>query len=155
MIMSFSAIFSVSNKAYAFTDKVDGHCKPKYNFLFWFPPWYKYLEVGTKNCPVNTGSTTVVTDPCGIKGPADASGGLDWGQALPRIGLAIVEILLRIAGMVAVGFVIFGGFKYMTSQGEPENLKKAQSAIINALVGLAIAMLSTLIVGVIGSQLWG
>ena len=66
----------------------------------------------------------------------------------------MVEILLRIAGLVAVVYVVMGGFKYMTSQGEPENLKQAQGTIINALIGLVIAMLATAVVNVIGVLLW-
>lgn len=116
-------------------------CEQSSSFFF-FPVWYKYLEIGE-----------YAGDPCAIKGPA-TDGQLDWNLAIPRIGLVVVEILLRIAGLVAVVFVVMGGFKYMTSQGEPENLKQAQGTIINALVGLVIAMLATAAVNVIGALLW-
>ena len=56
--------------------------------------------------------------------------------------------------MVAMGYTIFGGFKYMTSQGEPDATKKAQGTVTNALIGLAIAMLATAIVGFVGGKLW-
>jgi hypothetical protein len=121
---------------------VDPACDKSSAFLS-FPVWYKYLDVGIKD-----------GDPCAIKGPATVDGNLDWEKAIPRVGLAVVEILLRVAGLVAVGFTIYGGFKYTTSQGEPENLKQAQSTIINALVGLVIAMLATAIVNFLGNTLW-
>lgn len=108
-----------------------------------FPTWYEYLEVGNKG-----------DDPCAIIGPTEANGEFSFPKALPRIALAIVEIMLRVAGMVAVVFTIVGGFKYMTSQGEPDATKKAQGTVVNALIGLAIAMLATAIVGFVGSKLW-
>lgn len=107
------------------------------------PTWYEYLEMGTKG-----------GDKCAITGPTDSNGDFSFQAALPRIALAIVEILLRVAGMVAIGYVIFGGFKFMTSQGEPDATKQAQGTVTNALIGLAIAILATTIVGFVGSKLW-
>lgn len=112
-----------------------------------FPTWYEYLEVGPYN-----------GDPCAITGPSDinpdGTKSFSFEKAIPRILLAIVDILLRVAGMVAVGYVIFGGFKYMTSQGDPDALKKAQGTVVGALIGLAIAIVSVTIVTFVGSKLW-
>jgi hypothetical protein len=58
------------------------------------------------------------------------------------VGLAIFEDLLRISGLAAVGFVIYGGIRYTTSQGSPEQTGAALSTIIHALVGLAIAIIA-------------
>lgn len=107
-------------------------------------PWYKYLDVGDKD-----------GDPCAIKGPANPhDGGLAWDAAVPRILLAVVEILLRIAGLVAVVFTIYGGFQYIISQGEPDATKKAKGTIVGASVGVVIAIFATVIVGFIGRILW-
>jgi hypothetical protein len=69
------------------------------------------------------------------------------------IGLAVLDDLLRVATLVAVGYVIYGGFLYMTSQGSPDGTKRAQGTIINALVGLVIAILAASIVSFIGNKL--
>jgi hypothetical protein len=69
------------------------------------------------------------------------------------IGLAILDDLIRIAGLVAVGYVIYGGIQYVTSQGSPDATSKAQQTIINALIGVAVAILAASIVGFIGSKL--
>jgi hypothetical protein len=106
-----------------------------------FPTWYKYLDVGPKD-----------GDPCAITGPLK-DGSLDFAKAAPRIGLAIVEILLRISGMVAVGFIIYGGFRFLTSQGEPEAYKMAQKTVISALIGLVIAIMAVTIVSFVGGAL--
>jgi hypothetical protein len=69
------------------------------------------------------------------------------------IGLALLDDLIRIAALVAVGYVIYGGIQYVTSQGSPDATKKAQSTIINALVGVVIAILAASIVAFIGNKL--
>lgn len=121
--------------------KNDG-CHKTESFLG-FPTWYEYLEVGAKG-----------TDTCAIVGPHDTNGEFQWDKALPRIALAIVDILLRIVGIVTVGYVIYGGFRYITSQGEPDATKKAQGTVINALIGMAIAIFAVTIVSFIGNTLW-
>jgi type IV secretory pathway TrbL component len=56
---------------------------------------------------------------------------------------------LSIAFGLAVLFVILGGFRYMTSGGNPEAVKKAQSMIQWALAGIALVALATTIVVIV------
>ena len=107
---------------------VAGNCKAGF---FGLPHWYEYLNVSVQN------GTCSVTD---FKFPGD----------LTLVALAIAEMLLRIAGLVAVGFIIYGGIKYVISQGEPDNVQQAQNTVINACIGLVIAIFSTAIVAFIG-----
>jgi hypothetical protein len=123
------------------------------------PTWYKYLDVGPKivvsKDDDGNATSTNVGDPCAIIGPKDTtSGEFSLPAAIPRIVLAVVEMLLRISGIVTIGFVIYGGFRYMTSQGEAEGLKQAQGTIVNALIGLAISVLAVTIVSFVGNALW-
>lgn len=67
--------------------------------------------------------------------------------------LALTDNLLRIAGLVAIGFIIYGGILYVTSQGSPDQTSKAQSTIQNALIGLVIAILAIAAVSFIGSRI--
>lgn len=69
------------------------------------------------------------------------------------IALAVVEILLRIGTFAAIAFVIYGGFQFLTSQGEPDKAANARKTIINSVVGLVITLLATVVVSVIGGQL--
>lgn len=110
-----------------------------------FPTWYKYLEFGTDS---GTG------DPCAIIGPRHSNTReIDMAKAAGYVAIAVVEILLRIAAIVAVGFVMYGGFRYITSQGEPENTKSARQMIINSLIGLVIALIATGLVTFIANTL--
>ncbi len=69
-----------------------------------------------------------------------------------NVGTLIVQILqvfLSIVGLVAVVFLVWGGFKYMTSSGDEEKVKAAKGTIINALIGLIIVVLAFALVRVI------
>jgi hypothetical protein len=98
-----------------------------------FPTWYKYLN------------------PQFSDGQCNLS--INFPQDIPKIGLALVEIALRVGGMVAVAFVIYGGFRYILSQGSSDQAASARHTIINALIGLVIAVLATLIVSFIAGSL--
>jgi len=93
-------------------------------------------------------------DGCNIKNFNFFAGG---GQPsdVPFVLLAIVDDLLRIAGLVALGFIIYGAFQYTASQGSPDATAKAQSTVINALLGLAIAIVGAAFVAFLGNQLGG
>lgn len=69
------------------------------------------------------------------------------------VALAIVDNLLRVAAMVAVVFVIVGGINFMTSQGESDKTKRARETVINALIGLAIAMVAAAVISFIGKNI--
>lgn len=72
---------------------------------------------------------------------------------LVPVTLAVVDGLLRIAGLVAGIFVIVGGVKYITSQGEPGDTAQAKDTIINAVIGLVIVMIAATVVNFIGTNL--
>lgn len=74
---------------------------------------------------------------------------------IPLVLLAVVDDLLIAAGLIAVGFVIYGGVQYIASQGNPENTARAQSTILNALIGLAISIVAIAFVSFLGNSLGG
>lgn len=62
------------------------------------------------------------------------------------IALTLLEDVIKAAGYMAVGFIIWGGVKYLKSQGEPAELTTARVIINNAIIGLVISMLSIALV---------
>jgi len=56
---------------------------------------------------------------------------------------------------VAIAFVIYGAIQYIASQGSPDATSKAQSTIINALIGLAITIVAITFVSFLGRSLGG
>ena len=108
--------------------------------FFGIPPWYKYL-VGSGRMASNK-----------VTGACELVGKLQWSD-FSLIALALLDMALRVAGLVAIIFIIYGGFQYITSDGQPDKTKDAQSTIINALVGLGIALFATAMVSFIGNRL--
>lgn len=65
------------------------------------------------------------------------------------IVMNLIEILLQVVAYVAAGFVVWGGFKYMKSEGDPGKISEAKAAILNAVIGLVIALASVALVAFI------
>ncbi len=69
---------------------------------------------------------------------------------LIRDGLNTAIIL---AAVVAVAFLIFNAFTYMTSAGDSGKTEKAQKGIADALIGLIIAIVAAIIVNFVLAKL--
>lgn len=128
------------------------NCTANNNFLGILVPWYAYFNNDPQNGDFSkSGDCTLDLNFVDANGNANVSNiNKVW-----LIGLAVFEDLLRIAGVAAGFFIIYGGIRFITSQGEPENTKAARSTIINALIGAAIAMVAAVSVSFIGSKLGG
>jgi hypothetical protein len=109
------------------------------------PPWYQYLY--PKYISVNPTSKV-----CEFNLQLVQGGTLNL-SALTLVGLGILDILLRIGALVAVGYIVYAGFRYLTAQGEPDKAKQALGTIINALVGLGITIVAAAVVRFIGKAL--
>lgn len=65
-----------------------------------------------------------------------------------NIVTSAVNILLFVTGAVAVIFVILGGFKYITSSGDPKKAEEARKTVINAMIGIIIVVAAYFIIQV-------
>jgi TRAP-type C4-dicarboxylate transport system permease small subunit len=66
--------------------------------------------------------------------------------------VTIVNIFLLLAGLVAAIFLIIGGVRYITSQGDEDAAGKAKQTVLYAVIGLIVIGLSAAIVNfVIGA----
>lgn len=60
--------------------------------------------------------------------------------------LLIVNFFLGFLGLLAVIMIIYGGFLYVTSAGNEEDVKKAKKILMYAVVGIIVIILSFVIV---------
>jgi predicted secreted protein len=65
----------------------------------------------------------------------------------PSTGLAayiavIWTSMFLLAGIFVLFYLLYGGFVYITSMGDPKNSERARSIITNAIIGLAIFSVS-------------
>ncbi len=67
------------------------------------------------------------------------------------IVLNIIEIGLQLVAYAAVGYVIYGGFKYLTSAGDPSRVTAGRKIITNALIGLLLSFMSIAIVNLVAN----
>jgi len=53
---------------------------------------------------------------------------------------SVIQLLAGLAGLIATGFFVVGGFSYIMSSGNPEHLDRAKKTLIYSSVGLAITI---------------
>lgn len=101
--------------------------------FFGFPSWYQYLPSVTDN----------------------------YGKCVPQINsvsdiwlivAAVINMLLYVAALIAIGFIVYAGVQFITSHGEPDKVKKARDTIWDALIGLGITIVATSLVTFIASR---
>jgi hypothetical protein len=116
----------------------DASCEQRFLGI---PPWYRGLtEKDAKG-------------DCQIVSPMDSDvGGLS--PFIWKIVLNIIEIVLVLTAIIAVIFVLYGGFLFITGGGNSSQVEKARKSILNALIGLVISMgaiaMTNLIFDVVG-----
>ena len=93
------------------------------------PAWYEYLQVTDDG----TGYGCQVNAPSG-------------SNKAVLIALAVIDILLKFSALIALVFVVYGGFRFATAQGSSESISKGKKTVVNALIGLVIAVLASQIV---------
>lgn len=100
------------------------------------PAWYRGLATvdASGNCIINTPDLT--------------NGKFIW-----TLVMNIIEIGLNLVVYLTVGFIIYGGYKYILAAGAPDAMAKAKKTITNAVIGLVLSIVSVAIVQVIAGAL--
>ncbi len=62
---------------------------------------------------------------------------------------SIIKVIAGLAGLVATGFFVAGGFTYITSSGNPEQLDKAKRTLMWSAIGLAIVIAAFVISNIV------
>lgn len=88
------------------------------NFLG-FPAWYEHL-------PIDNQCRVQITELNHI-----------W-----VIVLNVIDMLVRAAGLVALVYIVWSGYRYMRSQGDPSVVGEAKSTLTNAIIGLVVVILA-------------
>lgn len=109
-----------------------------------FTPWYKYLPGEDVNGKCRAQAAT-------IGGNGADKDDVNIGKTVSLVLIAVIELLTHVAGLVAVGFMIWGSILYVTSQGEPTGLNNAKSTLVNAVIGFVIVILAIGVVQFVGN----
>jgi hypothetical protein len=133
VIMSFAGtamVFADTTTVLAKTIATVDDCSVR---ILTFPTWFR-------------GLVKVVDNKCVIESP-DEVGGV--GPFIWHIVLNVIEIGLQLVGYITFFYILYGGFQFLTSTGDPSKAAKSRQTIINAVVGLAISFASIGIVNLV------
>jgi hypothetical protein len=64
---------------------------------------------------------------------------------------SVVQAVAGLAGLVATGFFVIGGLRYITSSGNPEHLERAKRTIMFSATGLAITIAAFVLSNIVTS----
>lgn len=104
------------------------------DYFFGLPTWYRGL-------------------PC-ENGVIKLSGSDTLNSVVYTIALNIADAAVRIAGVVAVGFIIYGGYMYVLAQGDKSRLETAKKTLQTAIIGLVITVMSSALIGFIVARIY-
>ncbi len=112
----------------------DDACSNKGKILT-LKPWYSGLT----------------NDDCSLKNPGTDTN--SQANYIWKIVLNIVDDLLQLIGYTTVGYIMYGGFLMMTSNGAPDKAAHGRKTIMSAAIGLVIALASVALVNFISSKI--
>ena len=75
------------------------------------------------------------------------------GQKVKLIITNVLTIMISVGAIVAVAFVIVGGFSFILSSGNSEKAVNARKTIINSLIGLVILLMGRAVAEIVYNQL--
>ena len=131
IIGSFGASVTFPNTSFA--DDNDT-CSNKGKILT-LKPWYSGLT----------------NNDCSLRSPgADANSQANY---IWKIALNIVDDLLQLIGYTTIGYIMYGGFLMMTSNGASDKAARGRKTIMSAAIGLVIALASVALVNFISSKI--
>lgn len=114
--------------------------KPEYNcgapVFLGFKPWYQSLCNGNIRGDSTNGGSEVVQP-------------INEDETKQFIWIVVLNVLFDVflaVGYLAIGFIIYGGFLYITAQGDPGRALKGQKTLTTAIIGMILTMSATVIV---------
>ena len=63
---------------------------------------------------------------------------------------SIIQVLVTLSGLVAAGFIVWGGIGYITSSGNPDALEKSKKTIFYSAIGLVLVLGAFVLSNVVG-----
>ena len=72
--------------------------------------------------------------------------GCGTNQTLAPVVAGVIQVVLGLVGIMAVVVMVYGGFTYVTSTGNPAKTTKARNILLYGIVGVVVAGLAYAIV---------
>jgi hypothetical protein len=96
---------------------------------------------------------SVTFDPITGTGPFQENAASNPAGTLESFFSILLGAFTIIGGLTFLIYFVIGAFNYLTAQGSPEKVTKAQHYLTNALIGLILIVMTWAITGVLGAAL--
>ena len=106
------------------------------------------ILLAVPSCPTGTGDVCL-----NLKYPTFGTFSLNTHQSLSQIIAWFYYFIIGISGFAAFIMLVWGGFQYLSSAGNPTQISDARDRIQKALLGLLLILISWLILQVINPDL--
>jgi hypothetical protein len=53
---------------------------------------------------------------------------------------SVIQVMVTLSGLIAAGFIVWGGVGYITSSGNPESLDRSKKTILYSAIGLTLVL---------------
>ncbi|OGE85542.1 MAG: hypothetical protein A3J48_00300 [Candidatus Doudnabacteria bacterium RIFCSPHIGHO2_02_FULL_46_11] len=107
-------------------------------------PVVSFAQVNRKQiCGSDSGSAGEL---CFPQAPSQAVTFSDY--TVEALVARILNIALLFVGLIALVFIVIGGYRYIMAGGNEESVGKAKQTIMNAVIGLIIVILAFAIVNI-------
>lgn len=53
---------------------------------------------------------------------------------------SVIQVMVTLSGLIAAGFIVWGGVGYITSSGNPEALDRSKKTILYSAIGLTLVL---------------
>lgn len=73
----------------------------------------------------------------------------------PDLILVVVNYALGLVGVLALFFIVYGGFLYVTAHGDSQQVDKAKEIIIYAVIGIIVIGVAAALVNFVVSGILG
>ncbi len=121
LILGFGVVYAAPSTASPSQPVAPSGCASKYGI----PTWYRYLKTDA-NCNLDYDGFNL-----------DVFVNIVWGLA---------SIAAWIAGLLSVVVIMWAGFQFITSDGSPEKIANARKTMLNACIGLIVAVLASILI---------
>ena len=138
-----AAILGAGQLAAQTTSAADANPDECNAHILTFPAWYNNISTATD-------------DGCELMSPADfASGDTQEGLKVFAgiIALNILEIMIQLVAYICSGFIIYGGFRYMTSAGDSGGVASGKKTVLNAIIGLVLSIAAVIVISFISGRI--
>ena len=134
LIAGLGVVIGLISPIFYYSVASAGNCADTDASVLGFPTWYRGL-----GAPQGADCSITFT---GVMKEGDSA----FGDFIWKIALNIIEIVIRFMGYIAAGYILYGGFTYLTAGGSPDKTAKGLKLIMNASMGLIISIASVAII---------